>query len=461
MLSRLYVLTGKTQEALAEARRGIAAAPRNMAGLMLTAVLESGEGDTRAAAKHYEEALAIDNGFVPALNNLAYILADERRNLDRAMDLGMRARQFAPENPFVADTVGWVAYRRGDYPWAYAMIREGAEVLSANPEVLYHLGMAQAAIGREQEAADSLGKALSAKGTFSGRDEAAALLDVLKLSLDEAKDADRDVIETMLRHDRNSAPALCRLARIDERDGKLTSARSRLIEARKSNPHYLPAVVSLARISDRLGDREKAIELAREAQSKAGEDIEIKGMLGWLAYRGGQHEWAAGLLREVAASAPGNSTVQYRYGLTQLALGRIADARTFIGRALAKDPAFADAGAAGRTLNLLALAEGDSSSQQDLEMAKAAVSDDPAGVAGMYAMASILRRQGQREASEDAMERLLAAYPNFAPAAIGLAASYLDRGQKLDRAYTLAAQAGRLMPNNCGGARSARTFLSR
>ena len=79
----------------------------------------------------------------------------------------------------IADTLGWVLYKQGAYPRAEALLREAAEKLPTNAEVVYHLGMAQAKLDKNAEARASLEKSLQLSATHPGAAEAKAALAAL------------------------------------------------------------------------------------------------------------------------------------------------------------------------------------------------------------------------------------------------------------------------------------------
>ena len=65
------------------------------------------------AKKSYESALEASPNAAVAANNLAWILADERQDLDRALMLANQASALRPEDPQVFDTLGWVYMQNG------------------------------------------------------------------------------------------------------------------------------------------------------------------------------------------------------------------------------------------------------------------------------------------------------------------------------------------------------------
>ena len=122
---------------------------------MLKSIAQQMKGDSAGARDGYEKLLKTNPRFAPAANNLAWMLAEEGpdKDLPRALLLAQAARDAAPQDPQIADTLGWVLYKQGAYPRAEALLREAAEKLPTNAEVLYHLGMAQAKLGQERRGA--------------------------------------------------------------------------------------------------------------------------------------------------------------------------------------------------------------------------------------------------------------------------------------------------------------------
>jgi Flp pilus assembly protein TadD len=145
---------------------------------MLKSIAQQMKGDASGAKDGYEKLLKTNPRFAPAANNLAWMLAEEgpNKDLQRAQLLAQAARDAAPQDPQIADTLGWVFYKQGALPGAEALLREAAEKLPTNAEVLYHLGMAQAKLGRNDEARASLARSLELSADHPGAAEAKATI---------------------------------------------------------------------------------------------------------------------------------------------------------------------------------------------------------------------------------------------------------------------------------------------
>lgn len=106
-------------------------------------------GDNKAAYRYYEQALKLrpDNPLI--LNNFAYFLSEEQRDLERALKMSARANELDPQNATFLDTQAWVLYRLGRYEEAQTLMRQ-ALVLDAtgNAELLLHYGDILYALGK-------------------------------------------------------------------------------------------------------------------------------------------------------------------------------------------------------------------------------------------------------------------------------------------------------------------------
>jgi tetratricopeptide (TPR) repeat protein len=135
---------------------------------MLLAVIHDLKKDHTKANENYKKILDINKNFAPAANNLAWNYAEHGgASLDIALGLAQRARELSPDNPHIADTLGWIYYKKGMYPSAISLLRESSEKFhNKEPAVLYHLGMAYYRGGEKALAQETLAKALETKRRF-------------------------------------------------------------------------------------------------------------------------------------------------------------------------------------------------------------------------------------------------------------------------------------------------------
>jgi tetratricopeptide (TPR) repeat protein len=118
----------------------------------------------KEAMAHYEEAIRLEPGLAVARNNLAYLLAEEGGDLDRALDLAQEAKAILPDNPNAADTLGWVLYKKGLASAAIGYLREAANGFTSQDSQLalirHHLALAYEANGEPDKARETLEKAI-------------------------------------------------------------------------------------------------------------------------------------------------------------------------------------------------------------------------------------------------------------------------------------------------------------
>ena len=67
-------------------------------------------GDSRKAYETYEQALAVDPDRTSVLNNYAYYLSLEGKQLQKALKMSRRTVELEPDNPTYLDTYGWLLY---------------------------------------------------------------------------------------------------------------------------------------------------------------------------------------------------------------------------------------------------------------------------------------------------------------------------------------------------------------
>ncbi len=96
--------------------------------------------------------------------------------LERALELAEIARAEAQDNPDIADTLGWILYKRGSYERALELLEEAAAGRPDNAEILYHLGFAHYRQGEFQECAEAFNKAMELDPAFPLAEEAGTIL---------------------------------------------------------------------------------------------------------------------------------------------------------------------------------------------------------------------------------------------------------------------------------------------
>ncbi len=110
------------------------------------------KGNKGAARDHYQEALGHDRDNVVALNNLAYIMADNFGEDRQALDYAMRAYQLRPNDPRVMDTLGYILVKNERAEDALNLLQQAHALLPDIPVVAIHLAQAKIALGDKESA---------------------------------------------------------------------------------------------------------------------------------------------------------------------------------------------------------------------------------------------------------------------------------------------------------------------
>jgi tetratricopeptide (TPR) repeat protein len=176
-----YAAQSKFDVAIDQYRKVSAKDPKALPPLMMTAILYELKKDPRKANEYYQKILDVNKNYAPAANNLAWNYAQHGGNLDVALTLAQRAREFDPDDPGIADTLGWIYYKKGIYQTALSLLKESDEKYGGqNPTVLYHLSMAYEKNNEKALAHETVKKALAINQSFPEVEDAKKFRDKLK-----------------------------------------------------------------------------------------------------------------------------------------------------------------------------------------------------------------------------------------------------------------------------------------
>jgi tetratricopeptide (TPR) repeat protein len=118
------------------------------------------KGEDSEAFASYESALALNENNVMVLNNYAYFLSLENRDLDRAEQMAGRCVSAQPANSTYLDTYAWVFFRKGNYAKAKLYIEnaisagggDNGEIIDHYGDILFHAGNINKAVEQWQKA---------------------------------------------------------------------------------------------------------------------------------------------------------------------------------------------------------------------------------------------------------------------------------------------------------------------
>jgi tetratricopeptide (TPR) repeat protein len=172
LLAQLYVGQRRLADAESQFKTMVERNPTSVSTHTMLGMIYDMQGKIAEAEEQYVKTLALDRTAAVAANNLAYRYADDNRNLDEALQLAQTAQQRLPGEPNVADTLGWVYYRKGMTSQAIRELESAVKANDRDPLARYHLGMAYNQAGELDKAKGALRDALAISGDFAGADEA-------------------------------------------------------------------------------------------------------------------------------------------------------------------------------------------------------------------------------------------------------------------------------------------------
>ena len=141
LFAEVALLKEFTQLPMAYERLGqaVAGAPQDMELIYEQAMTAEKLNQLADMERLLRRVIEIKPDYAAAYNALGYSLADRNLRLPEAKQLIQKALEFAPTDPFIRDSLGWVEFRLGN-------LQEAARILSdaykdkPDPEIAAHLG---------------------------------------------------------------------------------------------------------------------------------------------------------------------------------------------------------------------------------------------------------------------------------------------------------------------------------
>ena len=171
-VAELYVRLGESRENANDVNGAIEAfkkakeiEPTNYLPVLELALVYNRAGRDEEARKTYAEVIKLQPDNVEALNNLAYLKADEGVDLDQALAYAQRAQQKRPNDPNVIDTLALIYIRKNLTDDSVRMLRDLVSKTPGNPTFHLHLALALYQKGDRPEAKKELQTALRNKPT--------------------------------------------------------------------------------------------------------------------------------------------------------------------------------------------------------------------------------------------------------------------------------------------------------
>jgi tetratricopeptide (TPR) repeat protein len=454
MLADIYVSSDKYQAALQKLNALVDKTNSAPVFLQIGAINEKLK-KYDAASDAYEKVLAINSNSIPALNNLSYIYAVRLNKIDRAYELAQRARELLPYNPNVGDTLGWILFKKGDYPRALTVLEDSAEKAPTDAEIQFHLGMTHYMLDEEDPARVALQRAVTSPQDYPNKDDARNRLAVLNMDTTKAGPSLLGELEKALQDHPDDPVVLSRIGALQEHEGAWEKAAATYETVLKQHPENVHIMAKLARVyALRLNQPEKAMSLATTAHNLAPNNADVFGILGHLVYRTGDYSRALSLLENATDQLSSQPELLYDLAWAYYSVGRIADAEITMQKALQSGDGFTGSEDAKRFVALADAFNSTSKVQSAAGQARTILQADAKYVPALMVSGAAEEQAGNFKAAQDAYDKVLAIFPLFVPAARQLA--ILDAAHFEDdaRGYAWAEKARTAYPDDTEVARS-------
>jgi tetratricopeptide (TPR) repeat protein len=171
-LATTYFKMGKQDQAMKEYEAVLIKNANALQAHMMLGMIHEKRNEFDKAQARYETILKINPRFAPAANNLAWRMVQQGGNLDVALSYAQTAREGDPNDPHIADTLGWIYYKKNAFLLAINLLKEAVDKLPNIADVHYHYGMALAKNNNAAEAKKALQTAFKLNANFDGAEDA-------------------------------------------------------------------------------------------------------------------------------------------------------------------------------------------------------------------------------------------------------------------------------------------------
>lgn len=426
---------GQEAEALRILDDYLKAFPEDSAALLQRGYVLQQMGRNEDARAAFAALIEAEPEFAAAYNNLATLEAEVFGNLEVAVGLARKARSYDPTQPAIADTLGWIEWKLGNYPAALSLLAEAAGKMPDNAEVVYHHAMAHYAMGQTSDAVKVFKTLLATGGDSPQKADVQKYLTRLE-EFGKATISDLEVLKKRIAESPKDVVAHLQLAELLARNDRSREALEAYEAAFFVNPAIPTALVGQSRLyAGPLNSPEKALEAATAARELAPRDPQVLAALGSAMLRSGNHEEAYGLLKDAAAVLESDFAVVFDYAHAAYSLGRVVEARAAMQRV-----ASSGSSASGDAQGFLLLTDSDALEQAGIAVeVDKALAKNPQNVAALMLRGSLEAAAGKDP--EATYLEVLKLHPRFDPARVRLAGLYVEDPQKLEQALALAGEA--------------------
>jgi Flp pilus assembly protein TadD len=178
-IAQAYRYEGDIQHSVEAFEKSRVGVPDNPATIRDLGMLYGELGRTDVARQYYEHTLKLDANDPLALNNLAYLLAENNGDLNEALSYAQKAKQRLPTFTEITDTLGWIYMKKNLPDSAIDNFKTLVVQAPDNPIYHYHYAMALNQKGDRENARKECQAALADKPNKVQEQQIRALLSKL------------------------------------------------------------------------------------------------------------------------------------------------------------------------------------------------------------------------------------------------------------------------------------------
>jgi len=442
--ARIHLNAGRPQDAQAAVQRALALSPRDSDALNMKASILHANGDLQAAAREYGRALESQPANVDARLARAGILLDLQRDNEAKTDLDYLQKYFS-HDPRGAYLRALYYSRRGDEKNAREALQQAArtlgqlapEFLAASDQLQFLGGLTHHALGEYERAKTYLTTYLKKHP----RDiSARKLLGSIYLA---ERQYDRAVamLQPALHAQPDDARVLTMLGEAAMRQGNPAKAASLFQEAAQA--HDSPGIqtgLGVSLIS--AGQKEAGFQTLARAYAQAPASTQTAVPYALALLKRGEARKAASVVDGILKREPGNVAMLNLLGITRLAAGDRAGARTAYVAAIKAAPSFYPA-----HLNLARIDEADNHPDRARQRYLGVLKASPAYVDAMLELARLEEASGRPAEAARWLDKARSARAQDIRPHLALSAFYQRQGQAA-RALDAAKDAQALAPDH-------------
>jgi tetratricopeptide (TPR) repeat protein len=161
LLAMFYEEKEAYENAAKTLKDGLELNPEHIQMIFRLGIVYDQMGERKKSIKQLKKVLSLEPAHVNALNYLGYTYADMNIRLDEAEKLIRTALEHKPDDGYITDSLGWVYFRRGDYPQAAAYLERAVQLVPDDPIIREHLGDAYLEMKETGKAIESYRHSLS------------------------------------------------------------------------------------------------------------------------------------------------------------------------------------------------------------------------------------------------------------------------------------------------------------